>query len=424
MIVRVVSGGQAGADRAALEAATALGLPYGGWCPLGGRAEDLPDPPGVLALFPQLSETPTTEPSVRTAWNVRDSDATLVLRWGEGESAGTDLTTRVADELGRPLLVARADDVDAVVGWLRTLGDGLILNVAGPRESEAPGLRSRALRTLVAALGDVCGRTVPVTHGVMTDATGGLEPIPETREAISSLEQATDERGLLQGLLEQSRRVREVVPDCVGLSVALLDHGVSFTLVATSEDVARLDGVQYLVGGPCVGAVAAEQALEFAREDLLDEGAWQAFASATAAAGIGSTLTLPILVDARVIGTVNLYAASEGAFRGHHRELAEIFSAWVPGAVSNADLSFRTRRVAQTAPDQVQRRRTIDTALGILAVVKGVSIEGARADLQEAARRAGVDELDLAGALIEIGTGRDPDGGSGAGDDVAGPGPE
>ena len=55
----VISGGQTGADRAALQAAIATGTPYGGWCPKDGWAEDLPRPPGVLALYPNLRETPS-----------------------------------------------------------------------------------------------------------------------------------------------------------------------------------------------------------------------------------------------------------------------------------------------------------------------------------------------------------------------------
>jgi hypothetical protein len=65
--VKVISGGQTGADRAALDVATEQGLAYGGWCPKGGWAEDLSDPPGVLALYPDLRETPDADPGQRTA---------------------------------------------------------------------------------------------------------------------------------------------------------------------------------------------------------------------------------------------------------------------------------------------------------------------------------------------------------------------
>lgn len=154
-LARIVSGGQTGADRAALDAARKRRLPYGGWCPRGGWAEDLPEPPGLLALYPELSETHAVDGSVRTRWNVRDSDATLVLFLSHLEpSPGTTLTIGTAVELGRPHLVARADDLEAVTGWLRELGDELVLNVAGPRESEDPGLYAAAHQTLDKLIGN------------------------------------------------------------------------------------------------------------------------------------------------------------------------------------------------------------------------------------------------------------------------------
>src|SRR5262245_53687608 len=77
--VTIISGGQTGVDRAALDAAIALGIPYGGWSPKGGWAEDMPSPPGILAHYPALRETSSADPSERTELNVRDSDATLLL---------------------------------------------------------------------------------------------------------------------------------------------------------------------------------------------------------------------------------------------------------------------------------------------------------------------------------------------------------
>jgi hypothetical protein len=151
-VKRVVSGGQTGADRAALDAAITLGLPYGGWCPAGGWAEDLPSPPGLLARYPALREAPAGPHSTRTRWNVRDSDATLVLALTCGaRSPGTGLTVDVATALGRPVLVAGAADVAAVRAWLEPLG-ACVLNVAGPRESEEPGLYAAAYRMLCSAL--------------------------------------------------------------------------------------------------------------------------------------------------------------------------------------------------------------------------------------------------------------------------------
>lgn len=139
LIATVVSGGQTGVDRAALDAAIAAGIEYGGWCPLGGWAEDLPTPPGLLVLYPRLQEAPSPDPAERTRLNVRDSDATLVVRRPSVTSLGTDLTVAVARELGRPMLVTTGD-VEDVMAWLAGLGTRLTLNVAGPRESHDPGI--------------------------------------------------------------------------------------------------------------------------------------------------------------------------------------------------------------------------------------------------------------------------------------------
>ena len=162
--VRIVSGGQSGADRGALEAARRLLIPIGGWCPQGGWAEDLPDPPGVMALFPELREAGSPEPGVRTRANVRDSDTTLILvpSAALAASPGTLLTRSTAREMGRPLLVLDPGDPAApsqVRHHLASLSTSAVLNVAGPRESESPGLTDAVRHCLLEALGN------PVVRG-------------------------------------------------------------------------------------------------------------------------------------------------------------------------------------------------------------------------------------------------------------------
>jgi hypothetical protein len=147
-VARIVSGGQTGVDRAALEFGRRTGIPIGGWCPAGGWAEDLPEPPGVLALFPELEESPSADPMQRTEWNVRDSDATLVLTRGGVRSPGTDATVQFAAQLDRPCLVVDVGEPVIIDGWLRQLGRGLVLDIAGPRESQAPGITRGARATL------------------------------------------------------------------------------------------------------------------------------------------------------------------------------------------------------------------------------------------------------------------------------------
>jgi hypothetical protein len=136
----IVSGGQTGVDRAALDAALALGLAVGGWCPLGRRAEDGPIPRAYL-----LQETQTQDYSQRTEWNVRDSDATLILFRGR-LTGGSTRTAEHAARLGRPLLTLDLDaapDPAVAADWVRRHGVR-VLNVAGLRESGAPGIYAQA----------------------------------------------------------------------------------------------------------------------------------------------------------------------------------------------------------------------------------------------------------------------------------------
>ncbi len=148
--LRVVSGGQTGVDRAALEAALGLGLGLGGWCPRGREAEDGP----LLPRYP-LMETPSRDPAERTEWNVRDSDATLILHRGR-LAGGTALTAELARKLGRPLLIRDLGDGVEARGLARWLvaNKVRVLHCAGPRESEAPGIQAQAellLREVFAA---------------------------------------------------------------------------------------------------------------------------------------------------------------------------------------------------------------------------------------------------------------------------------
>ena len=119
-----------------------------------------------------------------------------------------------------------------------------------------------------------------------------MEPIPETIEIDEEFGPFAD-ADLLPQLRERSTHVRALVPDCVGITLASRVHDVTLTLVATSGEIAVLDAVQYLSGGPCVDALDADRVMTYpAGDDVLDEQQWHDFALATAAASIRSTLTL------------------------------------------------------------------------------------------------------------------------------------
>ena len=216
-------------------------------------------------------------------------------------------------------------------------------------------------------------------------------PIPETIEAVEEFGPfAPEGPDLLDELKWSAEMVREIVPECVGITLASTENSVSFTLVSSDDGVAVLDAVQYAVGGPCVEAVKAEQVLAYTQDDFLSEANWQLFAQATAAASIASTLTLPIVAEEKVVGSINLYASTPDAFTGLHEKIADIFGAWAPGAVTNADLGFSTRTISQQAPVILRDQVRIHVAIGILMSDQGLDLEAARARLYDAALRAGV----------------------------------
>jgi hypothetical protein len=148
-MLTIVSGGQTGVDRAALDVAIELGIPYRGWCPKGGWAEDMPSPPGVLALYPELRETPEADPRQRSEWNVRDCDRLMVLvdRAGLSVSKGTAFALECAKALAKPHIVIAVDAGEAAGTAASFLGGGqgpLAVCIGGPRESEAPGIYAKA----------------------------------------------------------------------------------------------------------------------------------------------------------------------------------------------------------------------------------------------------------------------------------------
>ena len=150
---RIVSGGQTGVDRAALDAARALGLDHGGFVPRGRRTEDGPLPPD----YEGMTETASANYAVRTRRNAA-ADATLILTRGAPDG-GTRLTLDAASRTGRPVLLV---DLEAtgpegaarrVAEWLAGLPAGT-LNVAGPRESRRPGIYAEARALLLSVLGN------------------------------------------------------------------------------------------------------------------------------------------------------------------------------------------------------------------------------------------------------------------------------
>ena len=138
MIEILISGGQAGADRAALDVAIRHGFPHWGWCPAGRKAED-----GPISGQYHLTETPSAKYFQRTEWNVRDADGTVVFTFGDRATGGSLRTIAFARKHGKPCLhISREHCYQPALDLQQfvELHNIKRLNVAGSRESKNPGI--------------------------------------------------------------------------------------------------------------------------------------------------------------------------------------------------------------------------------------------------------------------------------------------
>ena len=148
---KIVSGGQTGADRAALDFAIEHGIPHGGWCPAGRKAED-----GPLDLRYHLKETPSSNYVQRTEWNVRDSDGTVVFSIGATLTGGSKKTVTLAQKHRKPVLHLSRDGglippEQELLNFIRQ-HNIRVLNVAGPRGSKEPDVAAFVKQVLAKTL--------------------------------------------------------------------------------------------------------------------------------------------------------------------------------------------------------------------------------------------------------------------------------
>ena len=227
-----------------------------------------------------------------------------------------------------------------------------------------------------------------------------MEPLPETREALAEIVRLEDPdpEEFLEAL---GVAVRRIVPELIGLSVGLTKEDVTFTLVASDDEVAALDAAQDVASGPCVEVGEGRtDVASFVAGDPLDEVRWALFAQANAAYGVASTLSLPLQDGGEVIGSVNMYGATADAFGDHVEQLAHLVGATPRSAVTNADLTFSTRLEAVAAPQKLRDQNTIDTAVGLVAGDQGITIQDAYQRLLEGAARAGLHLVQVAQVVI------------------------
>lgn len=212
-----------------------------------------------------------------------------------------------------------------------------------------------------------------------------MELLPQSREALDEYVTLSvdDVEGLLRVIEGWAVRT---VPECVALSVTLLDEDLTFTLV---------DDVDSRVNR------SSREARHRADESpqatyALDEREWAEMARERAFDGIASTVSLPVVEQGRAVLTIDLYASTAHAFAGRIDGLVSALGAWQAGAVTNADLGFDTLRRAEEAPERLREQRMVDVAVGLLAARTAVTTPEACEALSRAAQEAGVTEVQAA----------------------------
>jgi GAF domain-containing protein len=228
----------------------------------------------------------------------------------------------------------------------------------------------------------------------------GVQFLPHTQAALDEY-LSTADTDLEQSLLSMGSAAERIVPDCVGLSLTLYDEDLTFTLVSSDLPVPADDLERPGPGSP-LRPTEPPPRLRPVDDSLLDEDRWALLARAGAAAGVASSLSLPVLHHGHVVGGISVYASSSDAFEGHHHALASAFGASASGAVTNADLAFDSRRRAEQAPRVLREHQVLDVGVGILAAREGLDVATAHRRLEDAARRAGISDVQAALLLINI----------------------
>ncbi len=204
----IASGGQTGADRGGFDAAIQLGLEYTGWAPKGWRAEDGIIPP---IYRDHMRESVSAEYGLRTRLNVQDSRATLLVSFAEQLTRGSLYTSKCCRQMARPsqhLVLPAGKGVipdgvrDALQAWLKRLVDdngGLVLNVAGPRESREPGIQAAVRQALVWMLGDVVAEDLREHTEVLEEFARAIHAVGERPDRVA-INPANVEVALAAGL--------------------------------------------------------------------------------------------------------------------------------------------------------------------------------------------------------------------------------
>jgi GAF domain-containing protein len=213
--------------------------------------------------------------------------------------------------------------------------------------------------------------------------------------------------GTLQDTLQ---RVAELTGEAIGpadfVGITMPVEGRQRTAVFTDPSSPEIDQAQYDSGeGPCLQAIEDRQV--HVVESTREEGPWPTFRQAAADHGIGSTLSMPLVVDDRVVGAMNLYAGNERAFGEDDRHAALQFAAQAAIVLANAQAYWDAHELSTRLGEAMKSRATIEQAKGILMGTNACGPDDAFELLTQAAQRENVGIREMARRIVVDTTGRD-----------------
>jgi len=228
-----------------------------------------------------------------------------------------------------------------------------------------------------------------------------VKPVSHSVEADEEPPRASAESALRREIRSLGEQVTRLAPACRGMSVTWTEHTATFTLVASDPEIAVLDALQYLGGGPADDVVARQQGIEADIESLLRENSWTLFARATLARGVRSILALPLTQHGRVIGAVTFHGRTADAFDGTHAEIARVLAAWAPTAIALTTPVLPESRTVEP-PRALRDEGMINRAIATMAAARGVDTVATKELLGDAAARAGVSQGRVAEAVLQV----------------------
>ncbi|WP_300404734.1 hypothetical protein [Nocardioides sp.] len=229
-----------------------------------------------------------------------------------------------------------------------------------------------------------------------------LRPIGETAEAEDLYGPFLwGDVDLYERFLSLAEQVRDVAPDCVGMSASLREHGITLTVMAADRRISTLDAVQYVDGGPCVDAL--REGTSVSAEDHAELGeSWPMFSEAARRYGVCSTLSLPVRNLDEPMAGFNLYGGVSGAFAGLHEQLSDVLGTWAEDCLVDADPTLAGLVRSRLAPTVMRQSTELTIVATLLAQAWSLQVGEAEQRLRDASERAVIPLSDLLDVMRHV----------------------